>query len=241
MNTSSFLSIFLYVLDLIYTFHTEGKEHVSIIHKEEKRDIVPKSWLHLIKECVDLIKDVYNLKDTIVDENDLIIWSDGKRMDEKYFESKSFKRGAKMVYVFLSSNISGENCFTRENVYRKISDEIEKYKNAIKGHFQIYDKEYDEWASMKEILKLLIKSKDLRDLLVDIKTDEQVEMVRRKILELTQENKNYQIFADMLKDNKTIYNILNDMNEWKIFVMENLENIKKLIEPYYPHSNNTDL
>ncbi|SBT72051.1 conserved Plasmodium protein, unknown function, partial [Plasmodium malariae] len=219
----------------------EGKEHVSIIHKEEKRDIVPKSWLHLIKECVDLIKDVYNLKDTIVDENDLIIWSDGKRMDEKYFESKSFKRGAKMVYVFLSSNISGESCFTRENVYRKISDEIEKYKNAIKGHFQIYDKEYDEWTSMKEILKLLIKSKDLRDLLVDIKTDEQVEMVRRKILELTQENKNYQIFADMLKDNKTIYNILNDMNEWKIFVMENLENIKKLIEPYYSHSNNTDL
>ncbi|EUD71097.1 hypothetical protein YYG_03730 [Plasmodium vinckei petteri] len=215
---------------------------MTIIHRNTKKKVMLKSWFDLVKESMDLIKKMYNIKDTELNEKDLIIWSNGNIMDKKLFKSQTFREDSNYIYLFLSTKITEEHFITRENVYKQVIGKIQRYKNMVTKYFQGVDNEENpEWASMKELLGLLIKSKELRNLLVDIKREDKVESARQKILQLVQENKNYVIFFDILQRNRIIYDILANANQWKEFVNANFYNIKELINLHYPNQDDTYL
>ncbi|GAB68334.1 hypothetical protein PCYB_132090 [Plasmodium cynomolgi strain B] len=232
---------FLFALALAHALENEVKQEIEIIHKSVVKKVPLKTWVDLVNDSISVIIEANNLKNKKLQEQDLIIWNNGKRMNEKYFNSDHFQRGNKNVYVFLSGQVGGENCFTAENIYNTLADQVTKYTGVIKKYLHLDDNTSEEWSSMKELLLLLLKSKDLRDMVVGIKTDEHIEAVREKILELTQKNKNYQIFFDILKEHKIVYNILDSKVKWRAFVKENLDNLKKLLEPYYANARAGDL
>ncbi|SCP06050.1 conserved Plasmodium protein, unknown function [Plasmodium ovale] len=206
----------------------ERKWEVSVIHKNVKKKVDPKSWPYLVEQSIHLIKDVHNLKDATLNENDLIIWSKGKRLDEKFFNSSSFQ-------------VEMQKCFTKDNIFKKISEEVDRYKNLFMSYFNLSSNESEDWKQMKGLLKLLFKSKEFRELCVDAKTDEQIESIRKKIHQLTHENKNYVIFLDVIKSNKIVDSILEDSEKWKTFIHANLEKFKKMLEQYYPSEARVDL
>ncbi|SBT78704.1 conserved Plasmodium protein, unknown function [Plasmodium ovale] len=206
----------------------ERKWEVSVIHKDVKKKVDPKSWPYLVEQSIHLIKDVHNLKDATLNENDLIIWSKGKRLDEKFFNSSSFQ-------------VEMQKCFTKDNIFKKISEEVDRYKNLFMSYFHLSSNESEDWKQMKGLLKLLFKSKEFRELCVDVKTDEQIESIRKKIHQLTHENKNYVIFLDVIKSNKIVDGILEDSEKWKTFIHANLEKFKKMLEQYYPSEARADL
>ncbi|EUD66514.1 hypothetical protein C922_03148 [Plasmodium inui San Antonio 1] len=232
---------FLFALALGHALENEVKQEIAVIHKNVVKKVPLKTWLDLVNDSISVIIEANSLKDKKLQEKDLIIWNNGKRMNEKYFNSDHFPRGNKNVYVFLSGQITGANCFTAENIYNTLSDQVTKYTGVIKKYFHLEDNASEEWTSMKELLKLLMKSKELRDLVAGIKTDDHIEAVRQKILELTQKNKNYHIFFDILREHKIVYNILDSKVKWRTFVKENLGNLKKLLEPYYDNARGGDL
>ncbi|KMZ78468.1 hypothetical protein PVIIG_01246 [Plasmodium vivax India VII] len=232
---------FLFALALAHALENEVKQEIAVIHKNVVKKVPLKKWGDLLNDSISVIIEANSLKNKKLQEQDLVIWNNGKRMNEKYFNSDHFRRGNKNVYVFLSGQIAGANCFTAENIYNTLADQVTKYTGVIKKYLHLDDNASEEWTSMKELLLLLMKSKDLRDLVVGIKTDEHIEAVRQKILELTQKNKNYQIFFDILREHKIVYNILNSKDKWKTFVKENLANLKKLLEPYYANVRADDL
>ncbi|CAI7722767.1 hypothetical protein, conserved [Plasmodium vivax] len=232
---------FLFALALAHALENEVKQEIAVIHKNVVKKVPLKKWGDLVNDSISVIIEANSLKNKKLQEQDLVIWNNGKRMNEKYFNSDHFRRGNKNVYVFLSGQIAGANCFTAENIYNTLADQVTKYTGVIKKYLHLDDNASEEWTSMKELLLLLMKSKDLRDLVVGIKTDEHIEAVRQKILELTQKNKNYQIFFDILREHKIVYNILNSKDKWKTFVKENLANLKKLLEPYYANVRADDL
>ncbi|SBS87146.1 hypothetical protein POVCU2_0041110 [Plasmodium ovale curtisi] len=219
----------------------ERKWEVSVIHKNVKKKVDPKSWPYLVEQSIHLIKDVHNLKDATLNENDLIIWSKGKRLDEKFFNSSSFQVGITDVYVFVSADVEMQKCFTKDNIFKKISEEVDRYKNLFMSYFNLSSNESEDWKQMKGLLKLLFKSKEFRELCVDAKTDEQIESIRKKIHQLTHENKNYVIFLDVIKSNKIVDSILEDSEKWKTFIHANLEKFKKMLEQYYPSEARVDL
>ncbi|SCM19406.1 conserved Plasmodium protein, unknown function [Plasmodium chabaudi chabaudi] len=240
MNVSLWISILFFWI-LAYS-EIEKITPMTIIHRNTKKKVMLKSWFDLVKESMDLIKRMYNIKDTELNEKDLIIWSNGKIMDKKRFKSQTFREDSNYIYLFLSTKIAEEHCITKENVYKQVIGKIQRYKNMVTKYFQGVDKEENpEWASMKELLTLLIKSKELRNLLVDIKREYKVESARQKILQLVQENKNYVIFFDILQRNRIIYDILANANQWKEFVNANFYNIKELINLYYPNQDDAYL
>ncbi|KEG01506.1 conserved Plasmodium protein, unknown function [Plasmodium vinckei vinckei] len=215
---------------------------MTIIHRNTKKKVMLKSWFDLVNESMNLIKKMYNIKDTELKEKDLIIWSSGKIMNKKLFKSQTFREDSNYIYLFLSTKIAEEHCVTRENVYKQVIAKIRRYKNIVTKYFHGVDKEENpEWGSMNELLGLLIKSKELRDLLVDIKREDKIESARQQILQLVQENKNYVIFFDILQRNRIIYDILANANQWKEFVNANFYNIKELINLHYPNQDDTDL
>ncbi|KMZ90855.1 hypothetical protein PVMG_04044 [Plasmodium vivax Mauritania I] len=232
---------FLFAPALAHALENEVKQEIAVIHKNVVKKVPLKKWGDLVNDSISVIIEANSLKNKKLQEQDLVIWNNGKRMNEKYFNSDHFRRGNKNVYVFLSGQIAGANCFTAENIYNTLADQVTKYTGVIKKYLHLDDNASEEWTSMKELLLLLMKSKDLRDLVVGIKTDEHIEAVRQKILELTQKNKNYQIFFDILREHKIVYNILNSKDKWKTFVKENLANLKKLLEPYYANVRADDL
>ncbi|CAG9475524.1 unnamed protein product [Plasmodium vivax] len=232
---------FLFALALAHALENEVKQEIAVIHKNVVKKVPLKKWGDLVNDSISVIIEANSLKNKKLQEQDLVIWNNGKRMNEKYFNSDHFRRGNKNVYVFLSGQIAGANCFTAENIYNTLADQVTKYTGVIKKYLHLDDNASEEWTSMKELLLLLMKSKDLRDLVVGIKTDEHIEAVRQKILELTQKNKNYQIFFDILREHKIVYNILNSKDKWKTFVKENLANLKKLLDPYYANVRADDL
>ncbi|KJP88970.1 hypothetical protein AK88_01262 [Plasmodium fragile] len=232
---------FLFALVLAHALENEVKQEIALIHKSVVKKVPLKTWLDLVNNSISLIIEANSLKNKKLQEQDLVIWNNGKRMNEKYFNSDHFRRGNKNVYVFLSGQMPGANCFTAANIYNTFADHVTKYTGVIKKYFHMEDDASGEWTSMKELLQLLMKSKELRDLVAGIKTDEHIEAVRQKILELTQKNKNYQIFFDILREHKIVYNILDSKVKWRTFVKENLGNFKKLLEPYYANVRATDL
>ncbi|CXI17734.1 conserved Plasmodium protein, unknown function [Plasmodium berghei] len=240
MNVSLWMSVLFF---WIFAYSKIEKViPMTIIHRNTKKEIMLKSWFHLIKESMDLIKKMYNITDTDLDEKDLIIWSSGKIMNKKLFKSQAFREDSNYIYLFLSTKITEQHCLTRENIYNQVIGKIQKYKNIVTKYFQGVDNnENPEWGSMKELLALLIKSKELRSLLTDIKREDRIESARQKILQLVQENKNYVIFFDILKRNRIIYNILANANHWKTFVNSNFYNIKELINLYYPNQDESYL
>ncbi|CAD2099949.1 conserved Plasmodium protein, unknown function [Plasmodium vinckei] len=240
MNVSLWISILFFWI-LAYS-EIEKITPMTIIHRNTKKKVMLKSWFDLVKESMDLIKKMYNIKDTELNEKDLIIWSNGNIMDKKLFKSQTFREDSNYIYLFLSTKITEEHFITRENVYKQVIGKIQRYKNMVTKYFQGVDNEENpEWASMKELLGLLIKSKELRNLLVDIKREDKVESARQKILQLVQENKNYVIFFDILQRNRIIYDILANANQWKEFVNANFYNIKELINLHYPNQDDTYL
>ncbi|CAD2087986.1 conserved Plasmodium protein, unknown function [Plasmodium vinckei lentum] len=240
MNVSLWISILFFWI-VAYS-EIEKITPMTIIHRNTKKKVMLKSWFDLVKESMDLIKKMYNIKDTELNEKDLIIWSNGNIMDKKLFKSQTFREDSNYIYLFLSTKITEEHFITRENVYKQVIGKIQRYKNMVTKYFQGVDNEENpEWASMKELLGLLIKSKELRNLLVDIKREDKVESARQKILQLVQENKNYVIFFDILQRNRIIYDILANANQWKEFVNANFYNIKELINLHYPNPDDTYL
>ncbi|CAD2087954.1 conserved Plasmodium protein, unknown function [Plasmodium vinckei brucechwatti] len=240
MNVSLWISILFFWI-LAYS-EIEKITPMTIIHRNTKKKVMLKSWFDLVKESMDLIKKMYNIKDTELNEKDLIIWSNGNIMDKKLFKSQTFREDSNYIYLFLSTKITEQHFITRENVYKQVIGKIQRYKNMVTKYFQGVDNEENpEWASMKELLTLLIKSKELRNLLVDIKREDKVESARQKILQLVQENKNYVIFFDILQRNRIIYDILANANQWKEFVNANFYNIKELINLHYPNQDDTYL
>ncbi|ANQ10409.1 Uncharacterized protein PCOAH_00044160 [Plasmodium coatneyi] len=217
-----------------HALENEVKQEIAVIHKSVLKKVPLKTWLDLVNDSIRVIIEANSLKNQKLREQDLVIWNNGKRMNEKYFNSDHFQRGNKNVYVFLmGGQITAANCFTAENIYNTFAEQVTKYIGVIKKYLHLDDNASEEWTSMEELLLLLLKSKELRDMVVRIKTDEHIEAVRQKILELTQKNKNYQIFFDILKEHKIVYNILDSKVKWRTFVKENLGNLKKLLEPYY--------
>eukprot|EP00366_Plasmodium_knowlesi_P003203 XP_002260700.1 hypothetical protein, conserved in Plasmodium species [Plasmodium knowlesi strain H] len=198
---------------LAHDIENEVKQEITVIHKSVVKKVPLRTWPDLMNDSIRVIIETNNLKNEKLQEQDLVLWNNGKRMNEKYFNSDHFQRGKKHVYL------AGTNCFTAENIYHTLVDR----------------------TSMEELLLLLLKSKDLRDLVVGIKTDEHIEAVRQKILELTQKNRNYQIFFEILREHKIVYNILDCENKWRNFVKGNLGNLKKLLEPYYAYARAEDL
>ncbi|GAW82855.1 hypothetical protein PGO_131270 [Plasmodium gonderi] len=211
----------LFISMLSYAIENEFKNEISVIHKSVIKKVPLKTWVDLVNDSISLIKQENNLMNKSLHENDLIIWNNGKLMNEMYFNSENFRTGNKNVYSMET------DCFTMKNFYNTISNQTRKYTS--------------EWKSMKEILQLLMKSKELRDLFIGLKTEEHIEAVRQKILDLTQKNKNYQIFFDILKEHKIVYNILENKEKWLVFVKQNLQNFNKLLQLYYPNVKIDDL
>lgn len=236
------MKLFYYVVSLLLSFAwiyssnvkiVEASVEAILIHKDVQKKVQLLSWVHLIEEAKNIIRQKSNLKDSFLIENNLIMWNNGKRIVESNFNLNNIKNNNKNIYIFLSFYMHNDTCYISDNLYKTIGDEIEKYKSVFKNYFSFGDSKSEEWKSAEELLKLLLKSKDLRDIIKVAQTDEQIEEVRNKVIELIEKNKNFLIFVEVLKENKKLVNIMSSKEEWKKFVKNNYEHLTELIKPYF--------
>lgn len=230
--------LFVYLLFALLAFcFCEDKEEVlyevSLIHEDDKKNILLNEWRVLVEEAIRLVKKKNNLKIDELNENHIILWhNNGEKLNEAFFNTEKFKKGNKHVFVYVASELLEEKCLSKENIYRKLGGELEKYKNYFFNLFNAGDKRSAEWIALEEILNLLLKSQELRSILKNIHTDADIELVRLKIIDLTEKKQKYQNFVNVLKENQAILNILKNAEEWNKFVKSNYENLKNLLKSY---------
>lgn len=232
------LKNFLHLLFALLAFGFCANEEevfyeVSLIHENAKKNVLLNKWESLVEEALELVKEKNNITDKDFNESHLTFWhSSGEKLHEAIFKTDKFRKGSKHVFVFISTEFLDSKCFSKENIYRKLGGEIEKYKSLFFNIFSMKDKKSSEWIALEEVLNLLFKSRDLRHLVKNLNTDADIELLRQKIIELTGNNEFYKPFVDVLKENETIFNILKDSEAWNTFVKSNYENLKNIIDSY---------
>lgn len=236
----------LFFLNLLFTLLTfcfceeieeEVFYEVSLIHENSKKNVLLNKWRALVEEALHVVKEKKNIVDEDIKESHLVFWhNNGEKLNEAVFETDKFKEGSKHVYVFVSSEYLQTRCVPKDNIYKKLGNEIERYKNLFINMFSSGDKKSEEWVALEEVLNLLLKSKDIRNIFNNLKSDADIELVRQKVIELTETNESYKSFVIMLKENENIIKILTSAEEWNKFVKANLDNLKKLIESYIDDS-----